>query len=339
MYIIFLGIIFFLLLLYLLTKYSSRLLLIDKPDNRKIHKEPVPVVGGLAIFITIYFFSLFYDLTFFQNVILIGSILVLIFGLLDDVFQISAFYRFSGQTIATLFVIFNGLYIEDIGIYSFSSNYNLGLIGIFLTMFCVLCSTNAINFIDGIDGLSSGIVIIMFLNLLILIFASQTYNDIIMIYFFILLLFIFFLFNLSFFSIKKIFLGDAGSTTLGFVFGFLLIYYTIPDNRLFHPVLTIWIVALPMFDLLNIILKRFISGKNVTMPDNQHIHHIFLRLNFSNSQILILLLSISILLNLYGYGTFYYLGSDFSLLSFPLIFIIYTYSLNKIAKLKFTSNN
>ena len=100
-----------------------------------------------------------------------------------------------------------------------------------------------------------------------------------------------------------------------------------PENRLFHPVLTIWIVALPMFDLLNIIIKRIFLRKNISLPDKFHIHHILLKLEFTQKQTLMLLVLISIILNLYGYYSYKIFSSDISLISIPIFFILYFFIL------------
>ena len=330
MYLFLTSIIFFVFTLLILIKFAKYISLVDVPNERKIHKKPIPIVGGIAIFLTLYFFSFFLNINNLFSIIIFSSFFILCIGILDDIFHLQPKYRIIFQFCITSYVVYSGIHIHDIGQYLLINHYELGFIGILLTYFSVMCLINAINFIDGIDGLATGIIIAILSNILILIFLDATLFEINFIYLLLTLLIVFLFFNLGLFNKYKVFLGDAGSTTLGFLIAFLLVYFTLPENRLFHPVLAIWIVALPMFDLLNVIIKRVFLKKNISLPDKYHIHHILMELKYTQKQTLILLILISIVLNLYGYYSYSLLSSDVSLLSFPILYLFYFFVLKKL---------
>ena len=123
--------------------------------------------------------------------------------------------------------------------------------------------------------------------------------------------------------IPKTFLGDSGSTTLGFLISCYLIYFTMPENRYFHPVLALWAAPMPTFDFLAVFAKRIMARTNPFKPDRLHIHYLLISSNFPNKFIPILLVLTSILSTVSGYLIYYYLGSIHSLVFFFFLFVIY----------------
>ena len=322
-YIIFIFLFFS--ILFFLTKISKKLNLIDHPNKRKIHLESTPTVGGLAIILSLFIFSFFIPIIYEIRLLFYVSLIIFMIGMLDDIFQVNILIRFFFQFFSASILIGSGLTIVNLGGYSAISSFELGIFGVFLTFFSVLCLINAINFIDGLNGLSSGSIIISLFSLILFTyFEGNNINDI-FIYFLILACICFFLVNIGKLPFKIVFLGDSGSTSLGFILSFLLIYYTLPDNRLMHPVLSIWCIAFPMFELLNVIIKRLRLKINIFHPDKRHIHHILLNKNFTHNQVLCILLSLSVFLNFFGFIIYLLIGPGPSLLSFVLVFLIYYY--------------
>ena len=121
----------------------------------------------------------------------------------------------------------------------------------------------------------------------------------------------------------KSFLGDSGSMFLGFFIGWLLIFFTHPDNRNFHPVLAIWSLSIPAFDLLSVFTRRIIKNINPFKPDRRHIHHILLSAGFSDKKTLFIIIFMAIFNVFFGYYIYIFLGSFYSLISFFLMFILY----------------
>lgn len=308
--------------------------IMDVPNERKIHNKPTPLIGGLCIFSTFYLSVYFFlELSLEMYIIMLGSFFILVIGFIDDFKTIKPFFRFSTQFVIVCLVVWLGIYIVDIGKYSFLPINHLGYVGILLTLFSVLCLINAINFIDGMDGLSISLIIIILSNIYLNIQNEASTNEKNFIIILIILSFLFLFFNFSNFINFKMFLGDAGSTTFGFIIAFLLVYFTMPEKRYFDPVLCIWVVTLPMFDLLNVIIKRIFNKIKVYYPDRNHIHHIFLKRGMKSNKILMILIFLSLFLNITGHLIFFNFGNDFTIISFVLFFIMYQFTLRKLQKI------
>ena len=298
--------------------------LIDIPDFRKLHTGNIPLIGGLCIYLSIFIFSFFEDFNYLVNLILYSSGIILFVGLIDDSKQIGVTIRIISQIVTCLLVIGGGLSIVDLGEYYNYKTLNLGFLGILLTCLSILALTNAINFIDGIDGLASGIIVISLSSIYVYSYLQGSLFNTEILVFLIISIVIFFIFNLKFFNFfNKIFLGDSGSTTLGFILGFLLIFFTHPDHRNFHPVLAAWCVSLPIYDLLAVLIRRIYRGINPFRPDRRHIHHLLLDKKIKQKNVLIIILSTSIILNTIGGLIYFNLGPLASLISFILFLMIY----------------
>ena len=325
-------VIFYVLLLIFL-KVSKKYQIVDIPNFRKVHEQPIPTIGGLIILLTIFIHLPFIHLPEKFLIILIASLIILIIGVLDDLYQIGIISRIISQIISCLIVIGSGLSIVDIGDYSMFEEFELGMFGVLLTVFSVLCLINAINFIDGIDGLSASMVAISIISLLIfsLLEGNLYFNEFINV--FILVLFFFIFFNLGFIKKYKIFLGDAGSTTIGFILAWILIYCTFPEHRIIHPVLAIWCITLPIYDFLAVIIRRVKLKINPFKPDKKHIHHLIISRNVSHTNCLILLIILAFFSNMLGGAIFYYFGPGPCLVAYIAYFIIFFILSEKVLKI------
>ena len=174
-------------------------------------------------------------------------------------------------------------------------NIEMGILSIVFTVFCVIGLTNSFNFIDGVDGLCSSLALIAVLSVLLI---SNLNNKILFFfdYKFLLILslsiFIFVIFNLS--KSFKIFLGDSGSMFLGFTVSWILILTSQNENQIIHPVLTVWCVTLPVFDITSVVIRRILRGINPFKPDRRHVHHILIELGFGQLQTTIIIVVIAI---------------------------------------------
>jgi UDP-GlcNAc:undecaprenyl-phosphate/decaprenyl-phosphate GlcNAc-1-phosphate transferase len=313
---------------FFLSKLAFIFKLIDYPNNRKIHTEPVPLVGGISIFISIFLITFFIDLDINISFIIYVSSIVFIFGLIDDIFDIGFIIRLITQFIASLIIIGIGIRIIDLGFYQYFPNLNLGYLSIIITVFCVVGLTNAFNFIDGIDGFCSSQLIISLISILVFINIETQYDN-----FYLLIILLIFciminlIFNLGFIPNFKIFLGDNGSTTIGFIIAWFLIYASY--NDLLHESLTLWAVILPTYDMLRVIFNRLANKKNPFKPDKSHIHHLMILNGYSNLKILIFTSGFSFISVLIGYLTFILLGPDFNILFFLIWFLFYIFFVSK----------
>lgn len=281
--------------------------LFDRVDDRKLHKRAVPRLGGIIFFPIITFatsitISLIlgtcndYELGIFSGVLLkewlllcCGLILIYLIGTADDLDGVRYRNKFIVQIVAALFIPFGNIYINNLygicGIYEIPS-----YIGIPLTTLLIVFVTNAINLIDGVDGLASGLSSIAFIAFTILFLQTHMFIHAIIALAGLGVLLPFMYYNMTGKEDKysKIFMGDTGSLTLGFLLSFLgvrlaMYHPNVPiiDNAIIYP---FCILFVPIFDAVRVMVSRSIRGKNMFKPDRAHIHHKILDLGFSHIQ-------------------------------------------------------
>ena len=153
-----------------------------------------------------------------------------------------------------LIIVGFGLKIETIGNY-YGYEILLGNYSIIITCLIVVGFVNAVNFTDGVDGLCTSYLLAGLISIIFFSYSSSSSNDLNLLYFLILILFVFLFSNFNI-IIPKSFLGDSGSTSIAFIFGFVMIYLTSESNNYFHPVLTIWAVPIVLYDFFNVVFKR-----------------------------------------------------------------------------------
>tara|TARA_B100000029_G_scaffold443326_1_gene462326 strand:- start:562 stop:1575 length:1014 start_codon:yes stop_codon:yes gene_type:complete len=311
--------------IYVFKYFAEYFGLIDTPNYRKKHKEPTPLIGGISIFFTLFLSIFFFEYSKILNIIIISSSVIFIIGLLDDMKNIGVIIRLVAQLIASLIVVFSGLYVINLGNFINFESINLEIFFILFTIFSVISLTNAFNFIDGMDGLAGGSFLVAIISILLFQFFGNGFKQIELLFLLIIIISIYLLFNLSFFSFKKIFLGDSGSLLLGFLMSWFLIYFTHPETRTFHPVLTIWCVTFPVFDTISVVFRRFISKKNIFLPDLFHMHHILNNFGFSKIFSVLIILFSGLLLSILGLLIYIFFGPLVSLLSYIFLSIIYIF--------------
>lgn len=269
---------------------------LDIPDERKVHTTPMPRIGGLAIYIAfIIGYMLFATPSTEMNSVLIGSFIVLLTGLLDDIKPLPAIIKFSGQLLGALTVVFyGGIVIDEVNIFgmtfTLSKFYVLNYI---ITLFLILGCMNCINLIDGLDGLSSGIASIFFITIGIIGYIQGTFDGLD-----ITLAFIMLGATLGFlmhnFHPAKIFMGDSGTLFVGFIIGVIAIlgFKNVTMTSLITPLL---ILSIPIMDTLFAIIRRLLKGESIAKPDKFHIHHQLLNLKISHVGTVLIIYLITIL--------------------------------------------
>ena len=272
----------------------------DKPEERKIHKFPVTPAGGISIYISFMILIFLLDIDQWLQILIITSSLIFIIGVIDDKIKLGIKVRIFAQIISCLIMINLNRYLNN-----FEQLFGLGfayqnLFGIIFTTLCVVAYTNASNFIDGYDGLLGTLNLSLY-SVIICLLVYSGYDDYVIFPLLILTnLIVFIMFNLNLFGLPKIFLGDNGSTFLGFIGSWYLIYLSIEFNDIFSSDIVIWLIALPIFDFVRVLLSRIIRKKNALSPELNHIHHILISLNYHKIAILFLIVSINILLMFFG---------------------------------------
>ena len=335
--------IFTILFIMVLNPLSSKMGLIDHPCQRKQHLEPTPLTGGLAVYLAIFSTIFIYDLNIINHGIYILSATVLVcIGLVDDFNPIGFRIRMITQIcICILIIQVANIKIIDLGNLWSYGIFELGLLSTPFTIFALVGGINAFNMADGIDGLVGGLTLIV-----VCIVASLAYyndmNDLVN-YCLILASAItaFLVFNLKLFGkfTPKIFLGDTGSTLLGFIVSALLIYISQGENKIISPVTVLWILAIPIIDSVSIMTRRISQGKSPFLPDRDHFHHILPLTGLSNKQTLVVILASSLSLSIIGItaSLIFHVPDNILFSIFLLLFVFHSIAMNKI-KLHMKSN-
>ncbi|MBE6148375.1 MAG: undecaprenyl/decaprenyl-phosphate alpha-N-acetylglucosaminyl 1-phosphate transferase [Firmicutes bacterium] len=280
---------------------------IDIPNDRKVHKKPMPRLGGLAVYSAFLFGYIMYgSLTTQMLSILIGSFIIVFLGFIDDVKPLRAKDKLLVQLIVASIVVFYGkLYFDELTILGATLIFPT-IINQLISVFFIVGAINAINLIDGLDGLSSGISSIYFATIAIIAFILNQKQGLDVI-----LCLIMLGSTLGFlthnFPPAKTFIGDCGSTFLGFMIAIiaLLGFKVTTITSLVIPLI---ILAIPIFDTALAILRRVIHHKKIGEPDKQHFHHQLLKMKFSPRVSILIIYGVNILFS--AVSIFYVLGDN-----------------------------
>ncbi len=274
----------------LCVKYSRKLGLVDKPNFRKVHRKPIPVVGGLGIGVSLIAIALVSQhLQHFmaQHILLCLSLLVmLVTGVMDDKFSLSVKLRLCIECICAFAVAYSGIRFHSL--HGFLGIGEMPVLMQYLTtMFLIVSITNAYNLMDGIDGLVGGISL---LNTVLMGFAALSMGQSEWLYVLVPLMVALMVFLSYNWNPAKIFMGDAGSLFLGFLFtvlGIFLVETSFVSNMNVSPKVIIAMVSgclmIPVMDTLRVFIQRANKGKSPFAADKTHLHHLFLTLNLSHS--------------------------------------------------------
>ena len=289
-----LGVAFFLSFLFvkILQPIATWLHLVDKPGGRKRHTGAIPLVGGLAIYLSVFLTSLvFLEQPIFIRLFLMAGGLIVFMGMLDDRYDLSARLRLFGQVlISGIFVYGLDVHINTFGDLFGFGEIQLGWLGYPLAVLSLVGVINAFNMLDGMDGLVGSIVTVGMIGLVGLFGVSGHPNLQLLAMIFIGAISAFLVFNIwggvESRRLGKIFMGDSGSMFLGLSIGVLVIYGSQQPVAAFDPVTALWVVLLPMTDMFTIMYRRFRRGRSPFEPDRTHIHHIIIRSGFTKKQTL-----------------------------------------------------
>ena len=270
-------------------KISKITNLVDHPDsNRKFHSKATPLLGGIMIFLSFLLINLY--LIFFQAlsktslIIFLSCASCLALGLIDDIKRISYKYKFLIlTTIIYLSISLDvNLQINKIYLSTFHKEFYFNYLSIPFTVLCILLLTNAINLIDGMDGLC-----ILISTIFIIWIINDFYNTEPLYIVLIASLFYILYLNLK----KNIFLGDSGSLFLGCLIGLnVILNYNLEISKNYYAVENIFItLMLPGLDMLRVFASRIFNKKNPFLADRTHLHHLLLACNMSQLKVLLLL--------------------------------------------------
>jgi len=269
-----------LVLIPLLMRYAGILNMLDEPGERKVHAVAIPRCGGIGISIgavAAIFFSVPMERELLSLVL--GSVVILLFGVLDDRFELSYKWKFFGQFIAVCVAMSGGLCITYVPFYGLDPATIY--LTIPLTVIFVIGVTNAVNLSDGLDGLAAGIMLMTFSAIAFLSIDGDGLNVAVMALAVAGGIVGFLWFNTH---PAIVFMGDTGSQFLGFMAVFLAIYLTQHVNQTLNPALPLLLLGLPILDTLSVMVRRIRSGKSPFAPDKTHIHHRLMQYGFSHAE-------------------------------------------------------
>lgn len=299
----------------LLIRYSARLGLMDDPagDIRKIHSESMPRSGGLGI-ITAAGVALLIVLPLEESLFsfLLGCLVIICFGLLDDIVKLSPLQKLGGQAIGVAIAMAGGMVM-----FSFPLVENCpAWIVYFVTFFFVMGVINGVNFSDGMDGLAAGITLMALLLILLLALESGN-NQLAIIALAISAALLGFLrFNTH---PARIFMGDAGSQFLGFVVAWLVISVSQSDTSPITKLMPILVLGLPVMDTLQVIAVRIHKKLPLPGPDNEHVHHQMAKLAFRPDEVVAIIYVLQAIL--LGVAYLLRFANDVVILGFYLTYV------------------
>jgi len=311
------------LLVPLNIKFSKKLKLVDKPSERGINNRNIPLAGGLSfafpvILLQIVYYFLFPEFGLEVLKLAIGGLAILILGFLDDKKKYTANYKLLFQIIIVVIMFIIGFKIELLT-NPFGEAIHSGIFSFPLTVIWFLIVINAFNLIDGIDGLASGIALIV--SIVLMAVSLVCSNNMI-----VFLCLILIGSNLAFlkynFYPAKIFMGDTGSLFIGFNIATISVIGTTQFKGITTMTLLIPIIALiiPLSDTFLAIFRRIKKKKNIFMADKEHIHHKMLKMGFSQKTIALISYFITFLFGLIAFG-FSFATKEILLVILILLFI------------------
>ncbi|WP_034671512.1 MraY family glycosyltransferase [Ectobacillus panaciterrae] len=308
----------------LIIRLSYRFRLVDRPNERKVHTREVPRIGGIAIVsgvlagLVIFRFS-FPGLTG----IAFGSLVIIITGIIDDIYTLSPIHKLMGQIVAAVIPISFGITISKFML-PFYGEINLDIMSYVITFLWIIIVTNSINLIDGLDGLAVGVSTIA---LTIMLFFAVSQQQYFLIGYIVLLIgsnIGFFVYN---FHPAKIFMGDVGSLFLGYTISLLSIVGFFKGIALTSVLLPVIILAIPLSDTFFAIVRRMLSKQNIMKPDKSHLHHCLLRLGYSHRTTVLILYGAAVL-----FGTFAFFFPYYNYRVAIVLFLIFLFFIEIIAE-------
>ena len=285
----------------LVKSFAYRIGAIDVPkDSRRMHKKPIPRLGGLAIFLGFIFSILLFVRPIDMQLrgILLGSVLIVVLGVVDDSAPLRAGFKFLVQIAAALIAVYHGVVVQILSnpnVFSDEPYWFLGWASVPITVLWIVGITNSVNLIDGLDGLANGVSTISALTMLVIaLLVSEGQTAIIMAA----------LVGacVGFMPYNKnparMFMGDTGSTFLGFILATISIQGLFKYYAIISFAVPFLILGLPMFDTTYAIVRRLAHGQNPMSPDREHIHHRLIDMGLNQKQAVAALYVVSSILGL-----------------------------------------
>lgn len=266
-------------------------------DERRVHDHPIPRLGGLAIFIAFLAGVLIYvDIDYQIQGILIGAVIIVILGVIDDIVALSAKVKLVGQIAAAVVVVLYGVKIETVGLVFESLGFwNLGFLSIPITIIWIVGVTNSVNLIDGLDGLACGVSTIASVTMLVVAMTvvEEDFTVPLILAALVGACLGFLPYN---FNPAKIFMGDTGALFLGYILSTISVLGLFKFYTVVSVVVPFLALGLPIVDTASAIIRRVARGQSPMAPDRGHLHHKLLDSGLNQKQAVAVLYALSALL-------------------------------------------
>jgi UDP-GlcNAc:undecaprenyl-phosphate GlcNAc-1-phosphate transferase len=286
-------------LTYLLMTHAQRFGLVDHPGGRKHHHAPTPLVGGLAIFLTLLLCAVFLGQVPGASWSLLAALLVTVaIGLADDAHEIGHRSKFVAQIIAALIIVSGtSVQVTQFGDLFGYGNITLGRWSPLVTSLAIIGLMNAINMIDGLDGLAGSQAFLGLLMLAGVALAGERALLALEVFVVVGAIAGFLYFNLRtpWRSRALTFMGDTGGLLLGLLLAWNSVQLASGSDAIIQPITAVWILALPLLDMGSVMLLRIAQRKSPFHADRQHMHHVLLKGGYSVSQVVGILFGFSLI--------------------------------------------
>lgn len=303
--------VFSVFLIWIMRIVATGVGVVDAPNERKVHKKSVPLLGGIGIFLSFLLgYMIFGAKNDIMNSILIASFLVLLLGIFDDMtksnnkkdiegvskkFEIKAGYKFLIHIcIAAIIVFYGGLQLSQASIFGYTINF--GIFAPYVSIIIIVAIINAMNLIDGLDGLCGGISSIYFATIAVIGFILNKFGGLdIMIS--VIMLGATLGYLVHNFPPAKIYQGDAGSTFIGLMISVIMLigFKTLTLTSLIIPLL---VLAIPIIDTLFAIIRRKLKHQPAMKPDKEHMHHQLLKMSKSTTKTILMIYAVDIIFSI-----------------------------------------
>jgi UDP-GlcNAc:undecaprenyl-phosphate GlcNAc-1-phosphate transferase len=265
----------------------------DQPDPRKVHQKAMPRLGGLAIFAGIILPALFIAWFVMESPpywgVVLGGVVAFAVGFLDDIYRLPPLVKLAGQSLAALIAIHFGVLVEFIT-NPFEDVFALGFLSVPLTLVWIVGVTNAVNLIDGLDGLAAGVSGIAALTMGIVAYLQGATMIFVLASVTLVAVAGFLPYN---FYPARTFMGDGGSNFLGFILACLSVLGAAKSTALFAIFVPVVILGIPIFDTFFAIIRRWHNKASILQPDKNHLHHRLLAMGFGHRASVLLIYLIS----------------------------------------------
>ncbi|MGM0501242.1 MAG: MraY family glycosyltransferase [Bacillota bacterium] len=282
----------------LVKRISLDLGVVDQPGERKIHQQSIPSLGGLAIYFSFIVTTIVLGIDYKFYALLMSSSLIVLLGIIDDLYELSALVKLGGQLAAAVILILLGVRIELITNLG-GGVYYLGWLSVPVTLTWLVGVTNTVNLIDGLDGLAAGVAVIAAVTLGIIAYQQGQYQILAVIAALVGSTLGFLPYNLN---PAQIFMGDTGSMFLGFSLAAIAIISYLKVITVLTILISVLALGVPVFDTIFAIIRRKAAGCPLFKADRNHLHHQLMKLGLNQVEVMTVIYLISVFLGMIAVG-------------------------------------